>query len=128
MTSLPIVTPKCQWFSRLASTLDRRSAPRLVLLFLGAVPAVGRRTVTTWVRALVLNAQFRPCHTTVAAAIKNADAIAFRLLIKRVKPLLGASGLTTFALANTPTERYGQFVQGAGIHLNPTPGPADSYH
>jgi hypothetical protein len=37
----------CQWFSRLAAALDRRSAPRLILLFLEAVLARGRRTVTS---------------------------------------------------------------------------------
>lgn len=57
-----------QWFSRIASALDRRSAPRLVLLFLGAVLARGRRTVTSWIRAAGLSDQFRPCYTTVAAA------------------------------------------------------------
>ena len=30
----------------------------------------------------------------------------------------------TFALDDTPTERYGRHVQGAGVHHNPTPGPA----
>ena len=28
------------------------------------------------------------------------------------------------ALDDTPTERYGPKVQGAGVHHNPTPGPA----
>ena len=32
----------------------------------------------------------------------------------------------TFALDDTPTERYGRHVQGAGVHHNPTPGPAGS--
>jgi hypothetical protein len=31
-----------------------------------------------------------------------------------------------FALDDTPTKRYGPKVQGAGIHHNPTPGPADA--
>jgi hypothetical protein len=30
-----------------------------------------------------------------------------------------------FALDDTPTKRYGPKVEGAGIHHNPTPGPAD---
>ena len=30
------------------------------------------------------------------------------------------------ALDDTPTKRYGPKVQGAGIHHNPTPGPADA--
>src|SRR5438046_4853476 len=29
------------------------------------------------------------------------------------------------ALDDTPTQRYGPLVEGAGIHHNPTPGPAD---
>src|SRR5262249_32594428 len=30
------------------------------------------------------------------------------------------------ALDDTPTRRYGPHVQGAGVHHNPTPGPAGS--
>jgi len=32
----------------------------------------------------------------------------------------------TLALDDTPTQRYGPHVQGAGVHHNPTPGPAGS--
>ena len=42
MTSSHQDVPPCQWFSRLAAFLDRRSAPRLAWLFLGAVLARGR--------------------------------------------------------------------------------------
>ena len=55
MTSSYTRPVPCQWFSRLAAALDRRSAPRLALLFLGAVLARGRRTVTTWIRAAKLS-------------------------------------------------------------------------
>jgi hypothetical protein len=34
----------------------------------------------------------------------------------------------TLALDDTPTQRYGLHVQGAGVHHNPTPGPAGSPH
>ena len=64
-SSHPLPAPS-QWFSWLASSLDRRSAPRLAeFLFLGAVLARGRRTVTTWIRAAKLSEQFRPCYTAV---------------------------------------------------------------
>ena len=43
MTSSHPLPAPCQWFARLASALDRRSAPRLALLFLGAVLARGRQ-------------------------------------------------------------------------------------
>jgi DDE superfamily endonuclease len=124
-SSHPTPTP-CQWFFRLASALDCRSAGRLVRLFLGAVLARGRRTVTSWIRAAGLGDEFRPCYTTVAAAGKRADGIAGPLAYAVVKPLVGNADRLTLALDDTPTERYGSHVQGAGIHHNPTPGPAGS--
>jgi hypothetical protein len=122
-SSHPLVAP-CQWFSRLAGPLDRRSTPRLALLFLGAVLARGRRTVTSWIRAAGLSDQFRPCYTAVAAAGKRADRIAARLALAAIEPLVGGVERLTLALDDTPTPRYGPQVQGAGVHHNPTPGPA----
>ena len=124
-SSHPLPVP-CQWFSRLAAALDRRSAPRLALLFLGALLARGRRTVTTWIRAAGLSDRFQSCYIAVAAAGKKADSIAARLVIEAVKPLIKGTTRLTLALDDTPTKRYGPHVQGAGIHHNPTPGPAGS--
>ena len=73
-SSHPLPVP-CQWFSWLAAALDRRSAPRLALLFLGAVLARGRRTVTTWIRAAKLSDRFRSCYIAVSAAGKRADRV-----------------------------------------------------
>src|SRR5829696_4932638 len=126
MTSSHPITAPCQWFARLASALDRRSAPRLALLFLGAVLARGRRTVTTWIRAANLSGRYQSCYIAVAAAGKRADHIARRLLIEVVLPLLKGATRLTLALDDTPTKRYGPNVQGAGVHHNPTPGPAGS--
>jgi hypothetical protein len=124
-SSHPLLAP-CQWFARLASALDRRSAPRLALLFLGAVLARGRRTVTSWIRAAGLSDQFRPCYTAVAAAGKKAGMIAADLVLAVVRPLVGGAERLTLALDDTPTKRYGPHVQGAGVHHNPAPGPAGS--
>ena len=66
----------CHWFSRLASALDPRSAPRLAWLLVGAILARGRRTVTSWIRAAGLSGEYRPCYTTVAAAGKEAGLTA----------------------------------------------------
>jgi hypothetical protein len=74
MTSSHPAPAPCQWFTHLAAALDRRSAPRLALLFLGAVLARGRRTVTTWIRAAKL---YFPgeciCH---AARLSSLSAVA----------------------------------------------------
>ena len=124
MPSSHPLPPPCHWFSRLASALDPRSAPRLAWLLVGAVLARGRRTVTSWIRSAGLSREYRPCYTTVAAAGKRADSIAARLLHAAVKPLVADADRLTFAIDDTPTERYGRKVQGAGVHHNPTPGPA----
>jgi hypothetical protein len=126
MTSSHPMPAPCQWFARLASALDRRSAPRLASLFLGAVLALGRRTVTSWIRAAGLSGQFQRCYTAVAAAGKKAETIAAYLVLTVVKPLLSGLERLMIALDDTPTERYGPYVQGAGVHHNPTPGPAGS--
>jgi hypothetical protein len=126
MTSSHPIAVTCQWFSRLARPPDRRSAPRLALLFLGAVLARGRRTVTSWIRAAGLGDRFQSCYIAVAAAGKRADSIAARLALGVVKPLVKGAGRLTLALDDTPTRRYGPHVQGAGVHHNPAPGPAGS--
>jgi DDE superfamily endonuclease len=124
-SSHPLPVP-CQWFSWLAASLDRRSAPRLALLFFGAVLARGRRTVTTWIRAARLGERFQSCYTAVAAAGKRSDRIARRLLTEVAGPLVRGTARLTLAMDDTPTKRYGPHVQGAGIHHNPAPGPAGS--
>jgi hypothetical protein len=126
MTSSHQDGPACQWFSHLAAFLDRRSAPRLAWLFVGAVLARGRRTVTSWIRAVGLSHQYQRCYTTVAAAGTKAKEIAARLVCEVVKPLVANQSTLTLAIDDTPTQRYGPFVQWAGIHHNPTPGPSGS--
>src|SRR3978361_1228379 len=105
MTSSHPIPAPCQWFSWLASALDPRSAPRLSLLFLGAVLAQGRRTVTTWIRAAKLSGQYQPCYVAVAAAGKRADRIARRLLTEVVRPLLNGAERLDLPLADTPRNR-----------------------
>jgi hypothetical protein len=124
-SSRPTLAP-CQWFPRLAAALDPRSAPRIILLLLGAVLARGRRAVTSWIRAAGLSGPYRPCYTTVAAAGKRADRAAAFLALAAVKPLVADGDRLTLAPDDTPTPRYGPRVQGAGVHHDPSPGPAGS--
>ncbi|MBN9119496.1 MAG: transposase [Planctomycetes bacterium] len=124
MTSSHMAHRRCHWFSALATPLDARSAPRLACLFFGAVLARGRRTVTRWIRAAGLSAEFRPCYTTVAAAGKSADGVAVRLIHEVLEPLLAGMSRVVLALDDTPTPRHGPHVQRAGVPHNPTPGPA----
>jgi hypothetical protein len=82
--------------------------------------------VTSWIRAAGLSGEFRPCYTTVSAAGKRADGVAARLVHDVLKPVLAGMDRLVFGIDDTPTPRYGPLVQGAGVHHNPCPGPANS--
>jgi hypothetical protein len=114
------------WLTDITSALDRRSAPRLLLLFVGALFAKGRRTVTSWFRPAGIRTDFRRGYAALWAAGRRADALSYRLLCAVLKPLMhrAGPGPLRFAIDDTPTARYGPHVQGAGIHHNPSPGPA----
>jgi len=114
------------WLAQAVGALDRRSAPRLLLLLLGALFARGRRTVTSWFRPAGITADFRRAYAALRAAGRRAEDLAARLLCAALKPLmrLAPGDHLLFALDDTPTARYGRRVQGAGVHHNPSPGPA----
>jgi len=109
-------------FGALAFWLQRRSAIRLPLLLVGILFAKGRRTVTSWFRAAGITDDFRPAYATVGAVGRRVPGMAISTL-RTVQPLLG-SGRLTVGIDDTPTPRYGPRVEGAGIHHNPSPGPA----
>lgn len=113
-------------FANLSRWLQKRSAARLPLLMVGILFATGRRTVTSWFRAGGVGEDFRPAYTTVCAVGRETDSMAVSVL-KAVEPLLGGGRLRV-AIDDSPTARYGPYVEGAGIHHNPTPGPAGEKH
>jgi hypothetical protein len=113
-------------FADLAHWLDKRSAARVPLLLTGILFASGRRTVTSWFRAAGITDDFRNAYTTVCATGRHTDQMAISVL-HAVRPLLDKKRLR-LAIDDTPTPRYGPFVEGCGIHYNPTPGPAGEKH
>src|SRR4051794_31232321 len=108
--------------SPLAPWLARRTGARLPLILLGALLASDRRTVTSWFRAAGITSDFRQAYVTVCAAGSRVDQLAISAVLA-VTPLLGSRRLL-LAIDDTPTPRWGRHVEGAGIHHNPTPGPA----
>lgn len=109
-------------FLSLAYWLDRRSAARLPVLLFGILFASGRRTVTSWFRAAGINHDFRPAYATVCAVGRQADSMAISTVLNVQAPLSGQR--LTMVIDDTPTARYGPEVEGAGIHHNPSRGPA----
>jgi hypothetical protein len=108
----------------LANALDPRSGRRLAALFLGLILADGRRTLSRWIRAAGLSNQYRRCYATAAAVGHRTERVATRLLLELLKPLVADAPRLVLGLDDTPTERHGPKVQGAGVHHNPTSGPA----
>ncbi len=113
-----------QWVQWLAAGLHGRNRWRLSLILLGMVFARGRRTVTTWLRAVGIRDDFADYYYFLQPLGRKSKALAQRLFVLLLEKLpLGERLL--LAVDDTPTKRYGPQVQGAGIHHNPAPGPAD---
>jgi hypothetical protein len=110
-------------FGRFAAFLDPRSALRLPLLLAGILLASGRRTATSWFRAAGITQDFRRAYHVIYAVGRAADSLCCAAWHTSAPCLTGRRRLTV-AIDDTPTPRYGPWVEGAGIHKNPTPGPA----
>lgn len=113
-----------QWVEWLAAGLHGRSRWRLSLILLGMVFARGRRTVTTWLRAAGISDDFGDYYYFLQPLGRKSKALAERLFMLLLMRLETGNRLL-LVVDDSPTKRYGPHVQGAGIHHNPTPGPAD---
>jgi hypothetical protein len=113
------------WISALAGPLQARSRVRLAPLFLGMTFAAGRRTASAWWRAIGVGSDFRSYYYFLAALGRKHQAIA-AVLLNIVVTSIDAGDKFLFACDDSPTKRFGPHVQGAGVHHNPTPGPAGS--
>jgi hypothetical protein len=114
-------------FAGLAHWLDKRTAARLPLILAGILFACGRRTVTSWFRAAGITVDFRQSYVAVCAVGREADRLAITVVTDVVRPLVKSKRLTV-GIDDTPTQRYGPCVEGAGIHHHPSPGPAGEKH
>jgi hypothetical protein len=113
-----------QWVDWLAAGLHGRSRWRFSLILLGMLFARGRRTVTTWLRAVGVHHDFADYYYFLQPLGRKCKALAERLLALLLTRLVSGQRVL-LAVDDSPTKRYGRHVQGAGIHHNPTPGPAD---
>jgi hypothetical protein len=86
--------------------------------------AGGRRTVTTWLRAAGVSDDYQDYYYFLAALGRKINSVATRLMLLVLRTLpLGERVL--LVIDDSPTKRYGPKVEGADVHHNPTPGPAD---
>src|SRR5438128_2952293 len=111
------------WIGRLASLLDGRVSWRLVPLLTGLLFATGRWTISSWLRAGGLSKDYQEYYYFVwslGRKVKPLAAAVLRIAVDVIAP----KGRMLLAIDDTPSKRYGPKVEGAGIHHNPTPGPA----
>jgi hypothetical protein len=113
-----------EWSELLAAVLHGRNRWRLPVLLVGILFAHGRRTVTTWLRAAEVSADYQDYYYFLAALGRKTNLVATRLLALILRTLPLPDRLLA-VIDDTPTKRYGPMVEGADIHRNPTPGPAD---
>lgn len=113
-----------QWVDWLAAGLHGRNRWRLSLILMGIVFARGRRTVTSWLRAVGITDDFTHYYYFLQPLGRKSILLAERLLML-LFARLDIGDRVLLAVDDSPTKRYGPKVQGAGIHHNPTPGPAD---
>ena len=113
-----------EWSQWLAAGLHARNRWRLPVLLVGILFAHGRRTVTTWLRAAGVSDDFQDYYYFLAALGRKTKSVATQLLVLVLRTLPLPDRILA-VIDDTPTKRYGPKVEGADIHHNPTPGPAD---
>jgi hypothetical protein len=111
------------WIEQLSGVLQGRLAWRLLPLLTGMLFAQGRRTVASWLRGGHLGNDYQRYYYFLGSLGRKIEWVAVRVL-RLVACRLPLGDSLLFAIDDTPTKRAGPWVEGAGIHHNPTPGPA----
>lgn len=122
---VPLIGEPATWVQGMSRLLDPRNGFRLAIVVAGVMLASGRRTASSWFRAAGVGDDWDRFYDLLAAVGKQSAALGTSLLhgiVRRFDP--GPDGHWTFAIDDTPTERYGRYVEAASIHHDPTPGPA----
>jgi len=112
--------------SGLQAVMDSRNAFRLGIIFAGMLLADGRLTASAWFVAAGVQDDWDRYYDCLASVGRTSEKLATVLLgmvARKFAPRFCDRIL--LGLDDTPTSRYGKHVEGAGVHHNPTPGPAD---
>lgn len=112
------------WVVAMSNALEARLQARLVVLFTGMLFARGRRTVASWLRAACVREGYKNHYYFLGSLGGKIRWVGSRLLAQVLRIVPEGERLL-LSMDDTPIERYGKYVEGAGIHHNPTPGPAD---
>jgi len=110
----------------LQAVMDRRIAFRLTIIVAGMLLAGDRRTASSWFVAAGVQDdwdRFYDCLISLGRTSEKLATVVLGLVVHKFAP--GLTDRITLVMDDSPTSRYGKHVEGAGVHHNPTPGPAD---
>ncbi len=110
----------------LQSVMDRRIAFRLAIIVSGMLLADDRRTASAWFAAGGVTDdwdRFYDCLISIGRRSEPLTEAVLKRIVQQIDP--GPNGRIVLGVDDTPTPRYGKQVEGAGVHHNPTAGPAD---
>lgn len=115
-----------EWMSQMARPLDRRIQKYWPTLLVGVLLAQGRRTASRWFAAAGVGDDWRDHYYFLGSLGRKVGEVATELLMIAMRwiPATHVGEYVRLAIDDSPTKRYGPQVEGAGIHHNPTPGPA----
>ena len=122
---IPLVGVLAEAVGELAGALDRRMAFRLAIIVGGMLLANDRRTASAWFAAAgVLDDWdcFYDALLSIGRRSRGLATVVLRQVLAQLDP--GPGGRIVVGLDDSPTRRYGPHVEGAGVHHDPTPGPA----
>ena len=122
---VPLTGPMHKAVAQLQACLDPRIAFRLAIIMAGMFLADDRRTASAWFVATGVQDdwdRFYDCLISLGRTSEKLAAIVLGLVVHKFAP--GLVDRITLGLDDSPTSRYGKHVEGAGVHHNPTPGPA----
>jgi hypothetical protein len=110
----------------LQAVMDRRIAFRLAIIIAGMLLADDRRTASAWFAAAGVQDdwdRFYDCLIRIGRQSKQLATVVLTLVVRKFDP--GPEGRLLIGVDDSPTQRYGRHVEGAGVHHHPTPGPAE---
>lgn len=123
--SIPLVGSFAVLVGELFKYVDVRIAFRLPIIVAGLLLSKGRRTASRWFIEAGVKDDWDRFYDCLIHVGKKSKCISWNLLmIICNKFRLSDASTIRIVIDDSPSKRYGKHVEGAGIHHNPTAGPA----
>jgi len=122
---VPLTGKMAVLVTSMAGMLDPRMAFRLSIIMAGMMLADDRRVAAAWFTAAGVQDDWDRFYDCLISIGRSTRLLALPLLVAVVKKFAVVGGRMILAVDDSPTRRYGRHVEGAGVHHNPTAGPAD---